>query len=108
MSPQGALLLCEDGNGDSFARGVTLDGEIFDFAKNLESNSEWAGATFAVAEPAWNDRKIRGNHHPLGGRWDRITLFVNRQGATDGANPPAAGDEGLTFAIWGPWGRLGV
>ena len=104
VSPQGALLLCEDGGGAQFMRGVTLDGTIFDFAENLVTDSEWAGATFAEADPAWNDRKIRGNHHPLGGRWDRITLFVNRQGETGGSNPPAAGSEGLTFAIWGPWG----
>jgi uncharacterized protein len=105
VSPQGSLLLCEDGGGDQFMRGVTLDGRIFDFAQNLETDHEWAGATFADADPKWNDRKIRGNHHPLGGRWDRVTLFVNRQGETGGANPPAAGSEGMTFAIWGPWGE---
>lgn len=104
FSPQGALLLCEDGGGDQYLRGVTLDGGIFDFALNLQDDSEWAGATFAEAEPAWNDRKIRGNNLPLLGRWDRVTLFVNRQGPTSGANPPSPGDEGLTFAIWGPWG----
>jgi len=105
VSPQGALLLCEDGGGDQYLRGVTLDGRIFDFAANLQNDFEWAGATFADADPAWNARGIRGNHRPLGGRWDRITLFVNRQGATGGSNPPAAGQEGMTFAIWGPWGK---
>jgi secreted PhoX family phosphatase len=103
VSPQEALLLCEDGGGDQYLRGVTLDGAIFDFAVNLQTDHEWAGACFAEADPAWNDRKIRGNHQPLGGRWDRITLFVNRQGDTGGSNPPVAGNEGLTFAIWGPW-----
>ena len=103
VSPQEALLLCEDGGGDQYMRGVTLDGAIFDFALNIQNDYEWAGATFAEADPAWNDRKIRGGHHPLGGRWERITLFANRQGATGGSNPPLAGDEGLTFAIWGPW-----
>jgi hypothetical protein len=63
------------------------------------------GATFAVADPSWNDRKIRGDHRPLGGRWDRVTLFVNRQGPTSGPTPPVAGDEGMTFAIWRPWGE---
>jgi uncharacterized protein len=103
VSPQDALLLCEDGGGDQYMRGVTLDGHIFDFARNLETGHEWAGATFAEADPSWNARKFRGDHHPLGGRWDRITLFVNRQGETGGPNPPAPGDEGMTFAIWGPW-----
>jgi uncharacterized protein len=105
VSPQNALLLCEDGGGDQYMRGVTLDGEIFDFAVNIETGSEWAGATFAEADPSWNNRKIRGDHPPLGGRWDRVTLFVNRQGETGGPTPPAnEEDQGLTFAIWGPWG----
>jgi secreted PhoX family phosphatase len=106
VSPQGAILLCEDGGGDQYMRGVTLDGQIFDFALNLSNDSEWAGATFAEADPAWNDRKIRGDNPPLGGRWDRVTLFVNRQGATDGPTPPTqALNRGMTFAIWGPWGE---
>ena len=103
VSPQGALLLCEDGDDEQYMRGVTLDGQIFDFGLNLQTGHEWAGATFAEADPAWNDRKIRGNNSPLGSRWDRVTLFANRQGSTSGANPPSAGNEGLTFAIWGPW-----
>ena len=61
VSPQGSILLCEDGDGDQYMRGVTLDGEIFDFALNLQNDYEWAGATFAEADPAWNDVKIRGN-----------------------------------------------
>ncbi len=104
VSPQNALLLCEDGGGEQYLRGVTLDGEIFDFARNLQTDSEWAGATFAEADPSWNARGIRGNNPPLGGRWDRVTLFVNRQGSTDGPTPPAqAINQGMTFAIWGPW-----
>jgi uncharacterized protein len=103
VSPQGAILLCEDGDGDQYMRGVTLDGQIFDFALNLQTEHEWAGATFAEADPSWNDSKIRGKHKPLGSRNDRVTLFVNRQGATGGPNPPLGGDEGMTFAIWGPW-----
>src|SRR5688572_11378404 len=103
VSPQGALLLCEDGSGSNFLRGVTLDGRIFDFAEHVLNDFEFAGGTFAEADPAWNDRKIRGDHAPLGNRWERVTLFVNTQGSTSGPNPPSAGNEGLTYAIWGPW-----
>jgi secreted PhoX family phosphatase len=98
VSPQGALLLCEDGDDEQYVRGLTLDGRIFDFALNLETGHEWAGATFAVAAPprradkAWTD-----------GIDGRVTLFVNRQGATSGPNPPvSASNRGMTFAIWGP------
>jgi hypothetical protein len=105
VSPQGSLLLCEDGGGEQYLRGLTVEGGLFDFAKNLMNDAEWAGATFAEASPAWNARAIRGNQRPLGGRWERVTLFVNLLGTTRGPNPPAPGNEGLTFAIWGPWGE---
>lgn len=103
FSPQGALLLCEDGDDDQFLRGLTLDGQIFDFAMNLQTEHEWAGATFAQAPASWNAKGIRGDHQALGNPEDRVTLFVNRQGSTSGANPPSAGNAGMTFAIWGPW-----
>jgi hypothetical protein len=105
VSPQGALLLCEDGGGDQYLRGVTLDGRLFDFALNLQNGFEWAGACFGDADPSWNDSKLRGGNRPVGGRWDRVTLFVNRLGSTSGNNPPSPGNEGMTFAIWGPWGE---
>ena len=66
---------------------------------------EWAGATFAEGNPAWNDRKIRGNHQPLLGRWDRVTLFVNLQGETGGDNPPEAGRRGNDVRDLGTVGR---
>ncbi|GAA2119805.1 PhoX family protein [Actinomadura alba] len=89
VSPRGGIMLCDDGSGNQFLRGLTQDGEIFHFAQNnlvvpsggipgksVEpgdySWSEWAGATF--------DPK---------GEW----LFVNIQ------------TPGVTLAITGPWGR---
>jgi len=75
VSPRGSLVLCEDGGGANFLRGLTLDGKIFDFARNavrgFEGN-EFAGACFGQ----------RGQ-----------TLYVNIQ------------TPGITFAIWGPWTR---
>jgi secreted PhoX family phosphatase len=115
VTPKGALLLCEDGDEDQYLRGVTLRGEIFDFAVNLQTSHEWAGATFAAADPRWNDdedddedgeegeRGSRGGDWPFSRRSDGITLYVNRQGSTSGLNPPTPGNEGMTFAIWGPW-----
>ncbi len=48
VSPRGGLVICEDGGGENFVRGLTADGRIFDFAKNLlPSNSEFAGACFS-------------------------------------------------------------
>jgi secreted PhoX family phosphatase len=84
VTPRGGIVLNEDGDADQYLRGLTQQGQIFDFALNLQNDSEWAGSTFSP---------------------DGQTMFVNRQGATSGSNPPALGREGMTFAIWGPWER---
>lgn len=75
ISPRGSLVICEDGFGDQFVRGLARDGRIFDFARNIVpgfEGAEFAGATFSP---------------------DGQTLFLNIQ------NP------GMTLAIWGPWDR---
>jgi uncharacterized protein len=83
VSPRGGLVLCEDGSGQEFMHGLTVEGEIFRFAQNNvvlngERNglvgdfrgSEWAGACYSPD-----------------GKW----LFANIQ------------SPGITFAITGPW-----
>jgi secreted PhoX family phosphatase len=85
VSPRGGIVLCEDGDlNRQFLRGLTPDGRIFDFAQNLESSTEWAGACFSP------DGKL---------------LFVNWQGDTRGPDddPSKLAVRGRTFAIWGPW-----
>lgn len=46
VSPKGSLALCEDGEDPNFLRGLTPDGELFDFAQNVGSDAEFTGATF--------------------------------------------------------------
>jgi secreted PhoX family phosphatase len=83
-SPRGTLVLCEDNVNDNFIRGLTTDGELFDIALNrLRSNT---GADRS------NDEFAGSTFSP-----DGKTLFVNIQAGA-----------GMSFAIWGPWGRLGV
>ncbi|MBA3553974.1 MAG: DUF839 domain-containing protein [Gemmatimonadales bacterium] len=81
VSPRGGLVLCEDGSGTNYVRGLTRNGEIFDLVRNDLNESEWAGACFS----------------PHG-----RTLFVNLQGETRPLQNPS-GTKGMTFAIWGPW-----
>ena len=47
VSPKGSLALCEDGEDPNFLRGLTPDGELFDFAQNVGSDAEFTGATFS-------------------------------------------------------------
>jgi len=71
-------VLCEDGGGDNFLRGLTRGGQIFDFALNRiagQEDDEFAGSTFSP---------------------DGETLFVNIQSSN-----------AMSFAIWGPWRRTG-
>jgi secreted PhoX family phosphatase len=47
VAPFGDLILCEDGSGEQFLRGVTPDGKLYNFARNAFNNSEFAGACFS-------------------------------------------------------------
>ena len=84
VSPRGGLALCEDGETDDHVRGLTLDGEIFPFAKNnvvLDGERNGIAGDFRHSEFA-------GVVYSPAGDW----LFVNVQ------------TPGITFAITGPWG----
>jgi len=85
VSPRGGLVVCEDGSDAQFIRGLTPAGEIFPFAKNNISQSEFAGACYSP---------------------DGRVLFVNIQGAHTGdplTTEPA--QRGVTIAITGPFHR---
>jgi uncharacterized protein len=47
VTPKGALLICEDGGGGNYLRGLTKDGKAFDFALNTLNESEFAGSCFS-------------------------------------------------------------
>jgi secreted PhoX family phosphatase len=85
----GDMFLCEDSSIlPQYMRGLTLDGEIYDFAQALIGQTEFAGACF---DP------------------DGQTLYVNQYGMRsardDAPDLPAgpAGQGGVTYAIFGPF-----
>jgi secreted PhoX family phosphatase len=98
VTPRGGLILCEDdASSDSDLNrnapgiedvnrliGYGRDGKVFEFAVNRLNDSELAGATFSP------DGKI---------------LFVNIFGDSAGTAAPYTGNEGMTIAITGPWGK---
>ena len=46
-APWGDLIVCEDGTGSQYLVGITPEGEIYKFAHNAISQSEFAGVTFS-------------------------------------------------------------
>ena len=78
----GDVFLCEDGDGEQFVRGVTLDGKVYDFARSGKNETEFCGACFS----------------PDGG-----TLFLNQQGARGSLPDGPAEGQAVTYAIRGPF-----
>ncbi|HEY0700164.1 MAG TPA: alkaline phosphatase PhoX, partial [Micromonospora sp.] len=83
-SPRGTLVLCEDNADDNYVRGLSRGGQLFDIALNR--------LTGAGGAERFNDEFAGSTFSP-----DGHTLFVNVQAS-----------RGMTFAIWGPWERIGV
>lgn len=85
VSPRGGLVLCEDGLNENFnfVRGLTVEGEIFPFAKN---DIVLAGERNGISGE-FRHREFAGATYSPDGRW----LFVNAQ------------SPGITFAVTGPW-----
>jgi secreted PhoX family phosphatase len=83
-SPKGTLVLCEDSTGDNYLRGLSRKGRLWDIALNRLKSSTGA--------PRHGD-EFAGSTFSADGR----TLFVNIQARA-----------GMSFAIWGPWGRVGI
>jgi secreted PhoX family phosphatase len=84
-SGRGTLVLCEDGPVDNYLRGLNRGGQIFDIALNRLTRN-------ATNAPRFGEEFAGATFSP-----DGETLFVNIQAS-----------QGITFAIWGPWARLGV
>jgi secreted PhoX family phosphatase len=83
-SKRGTLVVCEDSSVDNYIRGLTRGGRVWDIALNrLMSMS---------GTPRFGDEFAGSTFSP-----DGHTLFVNIQASA-----------GMTFAIWGPWRRIGV
>ncbi|MGH7555419.1 MAG: alkaline phosphatase PhoX [Longimicrobiales bacterium] len=82
VSPRGGIVLCEDSGPEEHIRGLSAQGEIFDFVRQPVTQgrptTEFCGSCFSP---------------------DGSLLFFNIQGATRsyGTSP------GATYALWGPW-----
>jgi secreted PhoX family phosphatase len=83
-SGRGTIIICEDGPADNYVRGLTTGSALFNIALNRLVSS--------TGTPRFADEFAGATFSP-----DGETLFVNIQAS-----------RGISFAIWGPWGRIGV
>ncbi|RZU33352.1 PhoX family protein [Blastococcus saxobsidens] len=75
VSPRGGLVLCEDGGGEQFVRGLNERGEIFDFAKNSLSDAEFAGACFSPdGDVMFVNVQTPGVSFAIRGPWEKGAL----------------------------------
>ena len=77
----GDILVQEDSPAEQYVRGVTRNGEIYDFVRSNLNSSEFCGGCFSP---------------------DGQTFFLNQQGGDD--DTPDDSDNGITYAIWGRFG----
>lgn len=75
VAPFGDLFLCEDAEAPQFVRGLTPEGQIYDFARSTTRQAEFCGACFSP---------------------DGQTLFFNQQGDRED-------ETAVTYAVWGPF-----
>ncbi|MFG1621088.1 PhoX family protein [Kribbella sp. NPDC049227] len=83
-SKRGTLVVCEDNTEDNYLRGLSRGGQLFDIALNRLTSSTGVDRS--------GDEFAGSTFSP-----DGHTLFVNIQAS-----------RGMSFAIWGPWHRIGV
>ena len=83
VSPRGGLVMCEDGSGDQYVRGLDREGRIVNMVRTPRAAGgpqpgEFAGSCFSP---------------------DGRVLFFNVQGGREAGSPRAS----ATYAMWGPW-----
>jgi len=72
VTPRGALVICEDGPGTNYVRGLSKEGLIFDFAQNLVNDSEFTGATFSPdGQTLFFNIQNPGTTFAVWGPWER-------------------------------------
>jgi secreted PhoX family phosphatase len=91
-SKDGTLVVCEDSTIDNYIRGLSRHGHLWDIALNRLTSQIAVVPGTQDPLPRFGDEFAGSTFSP-----DGHTLFVNIQAS-----------RGMTFAIWGPWKRIGV
>ncbi|MFC5494784.1 PhoX family protein [Nocardioides caricicola] len=91
-SKRGTLVVCEDSAVDNYIRGLSRGGQLWDIALNRLVSQVSTDPVTGEYRQRYAD-EFAGSTFSPGGH----TLFVNIQASA-----------GMTFAIWGPWRKIGV
>ena len=78
VGPRGGVVLCEDGTGDHYIRGLNREGQIFNLVHAANPVGEYAGTCFSP---------------------DGRVMFFNVQGSSSVGGSRSS----TTYAMWGPW-----
>lgn len=71
--PGGGLVICEDGKGEQFVRGLTAAGLVFPIARNALNESEFCGACFSPdGQTMFVNLQDPGLTLAITGPWDRL------------------------------------
>ena len=76
LAPWGDLILCEDGRGSNYLRGLTPGGTIYDFARNAhEDESEFCGACFSPdGKTLFVNVQEPGFTYAITGPWENLRV----------------------------------
>jgi len=76
LAPWGDIILCEDGLGSQYLRGLTPDGKIYDFAKNAHKDeAEFCGACFSPdGKTMFVNVQNPGMTFAITGPWDTLRV----------------------------------
>ena len=74
VAPWGDLILCEDGRGDQYLRGLTPEGVIYDLARNAHKDqSEFCGACFSPdGKTMFVNVQEPGFTYAINGPWESL------------------------------------
>ncbi len=76
IAPWGDIIVCEDGDGENFIRGITTEGQIYDLALNKNSNSEFAGVVFSPSgKTMFVNMQEEGHTIAITGPWKEQRFF---------------------------------
>jgi secreted PhoX family phosphatase len=81
----GHIFLQEDSEGAQYVRGLTRKGQIYDFARTVTNDTEFCGGCFSP---------------------DGKTFYLNQQGERGSLPDGPPDSQAVTYAIYGPFGRL--